>query len=185
LDTVFPLDAQAADDFLLPLGDGSAYGVTGISFQGGFTSTPPSGPGTTDFNVLFYADSGSGTAPVGGPLDPTASAIAVRTVFSAVGVNVGIETWDWTLDWGSNAVNLMPNTQYWVAVQWVGVFPPQFAWSAEAVGNAVAGYPLINVPYWTPVSAEMDFQLYGLQGATIFVDGFESGSTSVWSATSA
>ncbi|MBZ0114835.1 MAG: hypothetical protein K8J08_20410 [Thermoanaerobaculia bacterium] len=185
LDTVFPFDSQAADDFILPVGDGNAYGVTGISFEGRFTSTPPSGPGTTDFNVLFYADNGSGTAPVGGPLDPTGSAIAVRTVLSAVGVNVGVERWYWNLSWNGNAVNLMPNTQYWVAVQWVGVFPPQFSWSADDVsGNAVAGYPLINVAYWTPVNAEMDFLLYGVQVAPIFVDGFESGNTSAWSATS-
>ncbi len=174
LDTAYPFNSQVADDFTLPTGDGSQYGVTGISFQGVYFNDPPSGPGTTDFNVLFYADDGTGTAPVGGGLpDPTGSAFAVRTVLSAVGVNVGTETWDWTLDWSGNAVAVSPNTQYWVAVQWIGNFPPQWGWRADNTGgNAVQGFPLLSIPYWTPGTFETDFQLHGIQPVPVELQKF-------------
>ncbi len=172
LDTVYPLDSQVADDFLLPLGDGTDYGVTGISFTGLYFNTPPDGDPTFPFNVLFYADDGTGLSPVGGPTDPTGSAIAARTLADLAPVGAP-NNWAWVLDWTGDPVVLSANTQYWVAVQQAILFPPQFGWEGDNLGgNAVQGFPLLAINYWTTVGTEMNFQLHGTQPVPVQLQSF-------------
>ena len=48
------------------------------------------------------------------------------------------------------------------------LFLPQFGWRGDNTGgNAVQGFPLLGIDYWTPVSpgAEMQFMLHGIQEA--------------------
>ncbi|MHC4427529.1 MAG: hypothetical protein ACYS0D_02880 [Planctomycetota bacterium] len=129
-------------------------------------------PQPFDFNVILYADRGDGNAPTGGPDDPTATALYVET-FSHDEVH---QTPTGDPDRFTYYVLLTDpfvvaaDTKYWLAVQGIGDFPPNWGWSATSgitLHEAVMGYPLIGVPYWTNTSSElgtaydMSFQLVG------------------------
>lgn len=160
LDTVYPFDSQAADNFVLA----SNYIVTGVNWSGGWFNSNGSGTdhNATAFNIYFYADNGAGTAPVGGPGSEFAS---YNIAIGSVTVNpTGVDSADYHVDLGPG-LSLNGGTNYWIAIQSVNVFPPQWGWASNGVaGNAVQGFPLLGLPYWGLISpaSDMVFSLEGI-----------------------
>ena len=63
-DVAYPFDSQVADDFQLS----STTGISGVHWWGQFwNGVSGAYPNPVEFNVLFYADDGSGNQPTGGP----------------------------------------------------------------------------------------------------------------------
>ena len=75
LDSAYPFESQAADDFVLTTGKT----ITGVTWDGVYFNPGPPG-NNTSFNIEFYLDAGFGVAPTGGPGDPTGTAIATFNV---------------------------------------------------------------------------------------------------------
>ncbi len=159
-DTVYPFDSQVADDFML----GSAMDITGITWSGGyFQAASPITPNTSAFNVFIYADNGSGTAPAGGPGTELASFIIP---FGSIAVTPTlVDQYDYSVDLGGS-FSAAAGTTYWLAIQSENTFPPQWGWGGDNTsgGNAVAGFPLLAVPYWSPTPTAPTEMVFGLNG---------------------
>lgn len=176
--TEFRFDVQVADDFVFPLGPGgeTTWSITDVHWDGGYANSPQDG--NFDFRVLIYADDGSGNSPTGGPGDPTFSALYVAD-FANAEVN---ETFTGIDGFGSlhfsysvdlpTAFTADAGTKYWLAIQGVGVFPPQWGWATSTQQQhheAVFGFPLLFTEYWTStneidqiVNQDMSFRLTGI-----------------------
>lgn len=172
LDTVYPFHSQLADDFELRTGPGGepAWNVTGVEWTGNYWGT---GTATPDFNIIFYADDGTGNMPTGGPNspnDPTPTALAVfRMPYAAVGETYNGTEYDYSTTLPTPFV-ASAGTKYWLAVQSIFAFPPQWGWSGSVsmqLHEAVFGFPLLGTNYWTNGSVvfgsprDAAFRLYG------------------------
>lgn len=168
LDGAYPFDSQTADDFNI---GGPGANVTGISFVGGYFNGDPLAAGTETFNVFIYADAGG--APTGGPADPSGTALASFTVGGAdvsrvsLGLDgFGAENFQYSFDLGGTFV-ANSGVDYWVAVQGINFFPPQFGWAqTDSQTGALArqGFPLLGADYWaTEITSDMAFQLHGTE----------------------
>jgi len=173
-DTAGVFEAQIADDFRF---DADAR-VTGLTFVGAYFNPndfiPP--PAENDaFNIIFYADAG-GTPTGAGSNSPTSTALATFTVsfpdiFRELRSQSEFGSWhhEFSLDLGGTFV-AQPGTDYWVSIQFVGEFPPSWAWSAGQNDNgnpAVLGYPAQGLDYWTwPFVGDRSFQLHGTVGTS-------------------
>lgn len=150
LDTAYPFDSQIADDFNLPIGPNNepAWNVTDVHWEGGFWGGDPT-PG--DFRIMFYADAGG--QPTGGPGDPTGTALAVYDFGHAeVNETPNAQGYEYYVDLPDPFV-ADADTPYWIAIQWVGFFPPQWGISVSDTmqGSPVwMGFPLLGNDYWTP-----------------------------------
>jgi hypothetical protein len=157
LDTVYPFHSQTADDFVLPTGPGGVteYRIDEVRWTGGYWSGP--GPGRFDFNLLFYADRGDGNAPTGGPVDPTATALA-EFFFANAEVHeteVGPLRYTYAVEL-PEPVFVLAETRYWLAVQGVGSFPPNWGRAVTAglmEHEAVIGHSELGLDYWTDTTA--------------------------------
>jgi hypothetical protein len=170
LDTVYPFNSQVADDFVLQSGGNT---ITDVHWWGIWWNAGPPGNATA-FNIIFYADDPANPGkPTGsGMADPTSTNIAIRTLAaSAVGetadpFNVAGFHYDAVL---SPPVTLAPG-HYWMAIQSVNTFPPQWGWAdnGATAGNACQGFPLLGYAYWqqpipnTVTGREMAFYLTGV-----------------------
>jgi hypothetical protein len=56
-DTAYPFQSQAADDFFFD----ENMQIKGVHWWGGFHAGGSPWPNPTDFNIIFYADDGTGT----------------------------------------------------------------------------------------------------------------------------
>jgi hypothetical protein len=169
-DTAYPFESQAADDFVL----GTAASITGVNFVGSYFNPGPPGS-ITAFNIEFYADSGTGTSPTGGPGDPTGTALAAYTV---AGDGGEVDNFDGTFSYSvalPSGFSASAGVKYWVSIQAAQDFPPQWAWQASADNTgagSVFGFPLLGTDYWTDVgsvfglpTADLAFQLTPAPGA--------------------
>ena len=176
LDTIYPFDSQIADDFILD----DDYYVTDVHWWGGFWNGTPFDP--IEFNIYFYADDGTGNAPtlpVPGSALATYNFPAVNGVFDA---GFGADAYD--VDLPGQGFVASANTKYWIAIQAVFPFPPQWGWSTAGPGNlssAKQGFPLLGTPYWSdpgfgdanwyltgvPVPAPSSLAMLGLGGLMI------------------
>ncbi|HWR63652.1 MAG TPA: hypothetical protein VN365_04535 [Candidatus Thermoplasmatota archaeon] len=165
LDIEYPFNSQCADDFILE----DDNRVTGVHWWGCFIGGDPPWPNPTDFNIIFYADDGTGTMPTGaGMEDPTPTALAVYFKPDVTGVLCGpYNSWfeyNITLP---EQFNITANTKYWIAIQETLPIPPQWCWltngnNPDQLHAPVQGFPILEVPYWTDLSfGDMAFQLYG------------------------
>jgi hypothetical protein len=165
LDSAYPLNCQVADDFFLE----NDCQVTGVHWWGVFFGGDPPWPNPCDFNIIFYADDGTGNMPTGaGMEDPTSTALAVYFIPQVNGTLVGSSNswfeYDVFLPIGFTA---MANTKYWIAIQ--AVFPifPQWGWGTngpnpDQLHEPVQGFPLLGTPYWTIEGyGDMAFYLFG------------------------
>jgi hypothetical protein len=163
LDLVYPFDSQVADDFQLS----STADITGVHWWGQFWNGAVY-PNPVEFNVLFYADDGSGNQPTGGPTDPTGTALAVYNFPSVTGVSYGTNKYEYdvTLD---PVFTATAGVKYWIAIQCVCVFSSdgQWGWStnganADILHEGVQGFPLLGMNYWTTTTyGDQAFQLIG------------------------
>ena len=146
-DAVYPFNSQVADDFRLD----TTISIIGVHWWGVFYN-PFEGVNPADFNIIFYADAGG--VPTGAGMDdPTSTALAVYFMPQVTGIPTG-ETAEYEYevllpgDFVANA-----DTVYWIAIQWVGEFPPQWGWDTngnnpEHLTSAMQGFPAAGYPYW-------------------------------------
>lgn len=162
----YPFDSQTADDFWLPRNPGNDFtptAITDVHWTGGYYNGNPGG--AAGFNILFYNDAGG--MPTGGPGDPSPTAFA--QFFIPLGATnetptaaPGLFTYDVELP---ASVVVQKETTYWIAIQQVNDFPPQWGWAQTGGITGFAprqGFPILNVPYWANVlGADRTFYLTG------------------------
>jgi PKD repeat protein len=167
LDYEYPLNCQVADDFILE--DDSR--VTGVHWWGAFWSKNSDErlwPNPSDFNIIFYADDGTGNMPTGeGMGDPTSTALAVYFMSQVNGTYIGMDRYEYNVSFPAQ-FNTTADTKYWIAIQIVLPVFPQWGWATNGDSNPdqlhcpVQGFPLLGCPYWTDTDyGDMAFQLYG------------------------
>lgn len=192
LDAAYPFDSQTADDFLFEF----EAVVTDVHWVGGFWNLSGDIPDPQVFNLYIYAGEGEECPPecVPGLFMPT-TPVPDSAMWSVLGVTptatlLAGDTYAYDLDLGPlNQFTAWPGAHYWLAIQWVGEFSTvgQWGWSdaldSQQLCGAVQGFPLLGVPYWTPVDGDsgtpeldcvdMAFQLTGIpEPATLLLLGF-------------
>ncbi|MFG0252380.1 MAG: hypothetical protein ACF8NJ_05845, partial [Phycisphaerales bacterium JB038] len=168
LDNVYPFQAQVADDFLIS-GSDDAYNracITAVTWYGAWGSPHEPPPDPSEFRFLVYRDLGG--YPSGFGLDdPSTAAEEIRTVSRDDVVESPVNDWvdQYTVDLSGQPLVLDLSRTYWLAIQSVNEFPPKWYWSAtggEQCGRfGVQGFPLIDLPYWTPIDNDLAFVLHG------------------------
>lgn len=169
LDTAYPFDAGAADDFILGhsgQGDGS-WNITDVHWSGVYFSGDATSPGS--FNIIFWPDAGG--MPAGGQALPNgpdySQALAIYNIAGDANQTIdpagdGVLQFSYWVDLPVPFV-AAANTAYWVEVQPVFSFPPQWAFQRTAAqvngapaaqGFAIRGIP--GVPYWSPAGGGAD-----------------------------
>jgi hypothetical protein len=159
-DTCYPFVSQVADDFHFE----EPTTVADVHWWGGFWgSGNPIDP--LPFWIFFYNDDGTGTAPTGGGLpDPGPTAIAAYFFPGVTGLPLdpnGYYEYHVYLD---PPMVFEPCHKYWIAIQSVFCFPPQWGWADTAgmqLSSAVQGFPLLGMPFWTVLGYDMAFYLTG------------------------
>jgi hypothetical protein len=156
-DTAYPFDSQLADDFMFT---DMGYFVTDVHWKGGFWNGTPINP--IDFNIYFYADDGTGQ-----PTQP-GTELAQYNFQDVLGTDDGAGFLDYSVDLPTPFTANAGET-YWVAIQWEGLFPPQWGWAASLNGvvdygsPALQGFPLLGTPYWSdPGYGDAYWQLTGV-----------------------
>ena len=149
LDLVYPFNSQVADDFQLE----TDMLITDVHWWGIFWNGPPAGPNPADFNIIFYADAGGMPTGAGMP-DPTPTALKVYFMPQVTGVPTGgVEEYEYDVVL-PEPFPAIANEHYWIAIQWVGNFQPQWGWDTngnnpELLALSVQGFPLLGTVYWT------------------------------------
>ena len=125
-------------------------------------------PNPSPFNIIFYADDGSGTMPTGAGMDdPSSTALALNFLPNVIGIPFGpFDTWfeyNVTLPTSFPAI---ANTKYWIVIQQINETSQWFWWTngnnPDHLHDAVQGFPDLGVPYWTNLeSGDMAFYLTG------------------------
>ncbi len=148
LDIAYPFNSQVADDFRFNI----TIGIHGVHWWGVFYNSPQEGPNPTDFNIIFYADAGG--MPTGAGMDdPTSTALAVYFMPQVTGIPTGgTAEYEYEVVFPTEFV-ASSQTTYWIAIQWVGEFPPQWGWDTngnnpEQLSSAMQGFPVAGYPYW-------------------------------------
>jgi len=164
LDIVYPFNSQCADDFQFT----ATMDIQSVHWWGAFWGGSVY-PNPVEFNVIFYADDGSGTMPTGAGMDdPTSTALAVYNFPEVTGVSYGTNKYEYD-------VALVPvfvadaGVKYWIAIQEVAPFATdgQWGWSTnganpEQLSGPVQGFPLLGTAYWTPTTyGDHAFQISG------------------------
>jgi|GEM_PF-1803010 len=165
LDLAYPFNSQVADDFMFE----EETFVTDVHWWGVFWNGPPAGPNPADFNIIFYADAGGMPTGAGMP-DPTPTALVVYNMPQVMGVPTGgTEEYEYEVVLPQPFV-AAANEHYWIAIQWVGNFQPQWGWDTngnnpELLALSVQGFPLLGTVYWTIHGyGDMAFYLTGYVG---------------------
>jgi hypothetical protein len=169
-DDSYPFQCQVGDDFL----PSSDFYVTGVHWWGCFFNGELPWPNPSDFNIIFYADDGTGYMPTGaGMEDPTPTALAVYHIpqvnETPVDPDNPFNVW---FEYNTSLpapFSVVADTKYWIAIQANVSWPPQWGWGRNGYENPeqllgpVQGFPLMQVPYWTDISygGDMAFILYG------------------------
>jgi hypothetical protein len=156
-------NSQVADDFQLE----ADTLITDVHWWGVFWNGPPAGPNPADFNIIFYADAGGMPTGAGMP-DPTPTALKVYNMSQVLGVPTGgVEEYEYDVVL-PEPFPALANEIYWIAIQCIVVFPPQWGWETnganpEFLSIPVQGFPLLAMPYWTATQyGDMAFYLTGI-----------------------
>ncbi|MFO7677166.1 MAG: choice-of-anchor J domain-containing protein [Thermoplasmatota archaeon] len=173
LDLVYPFNSQVADDFLLT----EDADIEGVKWWGVFWNGAGY-PATTEFNIMFYDDDGTGNMPTGAGMgDPTSTALAVYNFPSVTGTSVGADRYEYEVTLPT-PFSAEAGTKYWIAIQWVGSFSDygQWGWvtngdNPDQLHESVSGFPLLGTNYWTDTGyGDMAYILYGEGGEDPIAD---------------
>ena len=166
LDVEYPFNSQCVDDFQFT----ESKDVTGAHWWGIFWNGVSGGyPNPCEFNVIFYADDGSGTMPTGaGMEDPTSTALAVYNFPTVTGTSYGVDKYEYDVTFDIPFVAEF-NEKYWIAVQAVFPYSGNGQWgfatngaNPDQLSGPLQGFPVIGTPYWTPTTyGDHAFQLSG------------------------
>jgi hypothetical protein len=145
LELVYPFESRVADDFILSEG---GHIITDVHWLGVYWNQTPPVPNATDFNIYFYADDGTGNAPTQ-PGTEIASYTLPLAAVNETNVIDAVYSYDAYLP---APLALTPGEKYWMTIQSVNTFPPQWGWGGHTnvqLHSAVQGFPLLGTPYWT------------------------------------
>jgi hypothetical protein len=136
--------------------------VTDVHWWGGFWNGTAFDP--CNFYIYIYADNGTGNAPTGGGMaDPAPTALATYYFPGVSGLPLdpnGFYEYN---------VNLSPpftataGVKYWVVIQGKFPYPPQWGWAQTSgiqLHQAVQGFPLLGMAFWTNTSPTVDVAFY-------------------------
>ncbi|MDH7506642.1 MAG: hypothetical protein QHH15_02485 [Candidatus Thermoplasmatota archaeon] len=160
LDQAYPFNSQVADDFQFE----KETSITDVHWWGVYWN-PGGGPNPADFNIIFYADAGGMPTGAGMP-DPTPTALKVYTMSGVMGTPFGTDQYEYDVTLPEPFV-ASANEHYWIAIQWIGNFQPQWGWytngdNPELLFPSLQGFPLLGMPYWTVHEyGDMAFYLTG------------------------
>jgi hypothetical protein len=158
-DALYPFVSQTADDFMFA----QDMLVTDVHWWGGFWNGPPDEVEPLDFYIYFYGDDGTGNAPTGSDPDPAPTALATYHFTAVSGLPLdpnGFYEYDVDLNPPFSAA---AGVKYWIAIQSDFPYPPQWGWAqgnAMALHQAVQGFPLVGVSFWTDVDPVVDMAYY-------------------------
>jgi hypothetical protein len=168
LDIEYPFNSQVADDFIIT----NNSRVTGVHWWGVFFGGDPPWPNPIDFNIIFYADDGTGNMPTGaGMEDPTSTALEAYFMPQVNGTSCDPGPYNCCYEYNVSLpeqFNITANTKYWIAIQAKLTYPPQWGWvtngyNPDQLHCPVQGFPMLDVSYWTDIYyyGDMAFKLYG------------------------
>jgi len=165
LDTVYPFRSGAADDFLCGYEDPTwECHITDVHWWGTWWNPGPPGNATA-FLINIYADAGG--MPTGaGMADPTPTALASYNIpisdISITDLGGGVEEYDVYLP--EDAI-LQCTQHYWLEIVSVNTYPPQWGWLQAGANQQLnvgqQGFPLLGLPFWTPIDVDLAFILTG------------------------
>jgi hypothetical protein len=164
LDTSYPFNSQCADDFQFY----ESMDITSVHWWGQFWNGSVY-PNPIEFNVIFYADDGSGTMPSGaGMNDPTPIALAVYNYPVVTGNVYGTNKYEYNVELDPFFVAHV-GVKYWIVIQEVAPLSTngQWGWSTnganpDQLSTPVHGFPLFGIDYWTLTTyGDQAFQLNG------------------------
>jgi hypothetical protein len=155
----YPFLAMTADDFELT----ASYDINSVTFWGQYWNGVGTEPAT--FEVHFFADDGTGTAPTGGgSADPRTTALASYSA-SLTGVPDTSQL-KYTMAL-SPAFPASAGVKYWICAMVVMDFAPQWGFchnggNPDQGATAVQGFPVLGLPFWSdPAVGDMAFYLEG------------------------
>jgi len=158
-DTVYPFVSQVADDFQFT----QDMLVTDVHWWG-YIWNPVQEYDPMPFYIYIYADNGTGNAPTGGGMgDPSPTALATYFFPSVTGLPLDANGFH------EYNVNLSPSftatagVKYWIAIQAKFPYPPQWGWAQTSgiqLHQAVQGFPLLGMAFWTNISPTIDMAFY-------------------------
>jgi hypothetical protein len=167
LDELYPFVSQIGDDFIIT----DNMNVTDVHWWGNFWNGTGFDP--CDFYIYIYADDGTGNAPTGGGMpDPSPTALATYFFPGVTGLPLdpnGNYQYNVTL---SPPFGATGGVKYWIAIQSVFPFPPQWGWvntDGIQLSSSVQGFPLLGTPFWSALGYDMAFYLTGEAGCPMSV----------------
>lgn len=177
LELAYPFDAGAADDFMLGhsgVGDGS-WNISEVHWFGSYFNGAFISPDS--FNIIIWGDVG-GMPGGGGQGDGSLDYSQALATYNIAGDN------NQTLVDSDNgfsysavlttAFNAAADTSYWIEIQPVFLFPPQWAFQRTAAnvngGQAHQGFPLLGLAFWTPTAQAFDLS-FSLKGEAVPAPG--------------
>ncbi len=158
--------SQTADDFIFT----QTVDVEAVRWVGGlWNANPPIVNGGT-FKILIYEDAG-GSPPGPGLGDPSGFAIATYNILlNNIDITtIGTDRYEYYTEL-QTPFTAQANTRYWMAIQNVRTFPPQWGMGEAAIVPPVElggrnGFPVLDVPYWQQEILGYAIKLYGEVGA--------------------
>jgi hypothetical protein len=164
----YPFQSQCADDFMFVTD--TPMDVTSVHWWGIFwNGVSGAYPNPVEFNIIIYADDGSGIMPTGAGMDdPTSTALAVYNFPAVTGVSYGTDKYEYEAPLVPAFV-AQPNEKYWIAAQAVFPFSGNGQWgfatngaNPDQLSGPVQGFPLLGTAYWTATTyGDHAFQLSG------------------------
>ena len=151
-DVCYPFESMMADDFM---GDGGV--MTGGGWWGGFWGGSP--VTVESFNIRIYADAG------GMPADPYAPPLFEENT-TEYNETVG-DPYGYCANFAGSFEKVQGVT-YWLVVQSVFCFPPQWGWATGDGNGALAWqhFPLLGYDPWIQTAYETAWLLYNDGGGT-------------------
>ena len=178
IDSAFPFEAGAADDFVLAASPQCRWEITGVQWTGKYWGD--AGPGSiSGFRIVFWADVDgiprSGTAAI----PDVQQAIATYNVAGSAGELPSQGGMPGAFDYEAflpQPLEMMPGVRYWIQIQAIAPYPPQ--WGLHITPNRqglgpVQYFDLLSLPAWAPVPDEGDlaFRIFGSPLAASCDDG--------------
>ena len=156
----YPFDSQTADDFMFEVDEC----VWDVHWWGVYWNGTPPWPNPIDFNIYFYAtDPFTGQPQLDALGNPDPLDMYTVPVTGTVYGDPLNNEFEYHVDL-PYAFAAAANTHYWMAIQAVVDFPPQWGWLTTdhpiQLSPAVQGFPLLGTPYWTTYEPFTDMAFY-------------------------
>lgn len=178
VDDAFPFEAGAADDFVLPVSPLCRWSVTRVQWTGKYWGE--SIPGTiTGFRIYFWNDGGGSPASGIFSTPNPQTAIAAFEIAGSAAEMPSASGAPGSFDYDAalpQPLELVPGVRYWIQIQAVAEFPPQWGLHITQTRQGLAPvqyFDLLSMPAWTavPDDGDLAFRVLGTALAANCDDG--------------